>query len=346
MDAVSHKRLYATLHACGKRPMSATTYNLLASIATLTVRMRLSGQPCGWAGIWIVFPALLTVLALTASSAQQPTVPNVPAGKLVRETIYNEVNDGHTDVKFMFRSRKQTPKGSQTHLYVETEQAMAGILVAVNDHPLTEQQKQAELDHLAWLQNDPDALRKKRAHEKDDSDHTQKIMKALPDAFLYQYDGTVKGTARLGHEGHDLVRLKFTPNPAYSPPSRIEQVLTGMQGTLLIDAEEHRLAEIDGTLFKEVSFLWGIGGHLDKGSTFRVQQADVGVGAWEITDMKLDITGKILFFKSLNMISDEVFSDFQRVPDHTTFAKGVELLKAQEEKFAENSSGPEAHHAQ
>jgi hypothetical protein len=34
------------------------------------------------------------------------------------------------------------------------------------------------------------------------------------------------------------------------------------------------------------------------------------------------------------MVSDEVFSGFQRVPDHLTFAQGVEMLKAEQEKLA------------
>ena len=41
-------------------------------------------------------------------------------------------------------------------------------------------------------------------------------------------------------------------------------------------------------------------------------------------------------FKSIGMISDETFSDFQRVPNDLTFAQGVELLKTQQEKLAHN----------
>ena len=95
-----------------------------------------------------------------------------------------------------------------------------------------------------------------------------------------------------------------------------------MQGYLLIDTTSRRTAKIDGTLFKDVSFGWGIIGRLDKGGHFRVQQADVGDGAWDITQMSLKITGKILLFKSLSMVSDEVFSDFRRVPDNTDVCPG------------------------
>ncbi|HSU53434.1 MAG TPA: hypothetical protein VLT36_05185, partial [Candidatus Dormibacteraeota bacterium] len=126
----------------------------------------------------------------------------------------------------------------------------------------------------------------------------------------------------------------FTPNPAYSPPSRVEQVLQGLKGYLLIDAAAHRLARIEGTLFRDVTFGWGIIGHLDKGGYFRVQQADVGDGSWEITSMKLKVTGKILLFRGLSITTDEVFNDFHPVPADLTFVKAVELLKTEQEKLA------------
>src|SRR6266567_1732774 len=102
--------------------------------------------------------------------------------------------------------------------------------------------------------------------------------------------------ARLGDQ---LVRVKFWPNPNYEPPSRVEQVLTGMRGHLLIDSNASRIAEIDGALEKDVSFGWGILGHLDRGGRFLVRQADVGNHQWEITHMELAFTGKILWVKKL-----------------------------------------------
>lgn len=238
----------------------------------------------------------------------------------------------------MFRSRKQTPKGSQTRLYIETDDAMAGMLIALNDQPLNTQQQQAETDHLNWLKGSPEQLRKKRAREKEDAERTLRIVKALPEAFRYEYAGTETGVPGLGKTGDPLVRLKFTPNPNYAPPSRVEQVLEGMEGYLLVDASAKRIARIDGTLFREVTFGWGIIGHLDKGGHFRVQQADVGNGSWDITAMSLKMTGKILLFKSLSMVSDEVFSGFQRVPDKLTFAEGVEMLKAEQVKLAHEAA--------
>jgi len=267
----------------------------------------------------------------------QDPLPQISPDDLVRQTVAREVAAANQpSQKHMFRSRKQTPRGSQTKLYIETKDAMAGMLIAINDQPLTPQQQQAETDHLNWLAGNPEQLRKKHAREKEDADHTLRIVRALPDAFRYKYAGTEVSGPDLGKAGDALVKLEFIPNPTYSPPTKVEQVLEGMQGYLLIDTNAHRIARIDGTLFREVSFGWGIIGHLDKGGHFRVQQADVGDGSWDITAISLQITGKILLFKGLSMISDENLSDFHSVPDDLTFSRGVDLLRNEQEKLAHN----------
>ena len=283
---------------------------------------------------WTIITLFSLVLTLNAQEAAQPAIS---ADELVRLTVQNEVAAAdQTSPKHIFCAHKSGGKDTQTHLYVETTQAMAGMLIASDGHPLSSQQRQAEFNRLNALASSPDALRRKHAREKEDTDHSLRILKALPDAFRYEYVGAEAGTPDIGGAGAQLVRLKFTPNPSYAAPSRMEQVLAGMQGYLLIDVNQRRIAAIDGTLFKDVSFGWGIIGRLDKGGQFQVHQTDVGDGAWEVTEMNLHITGKVLIFKSLSMISKEVFSDFRAVPNNTTFAQGVELLKTEEEKLAQS----------
>jgi hypothetical protein len=285
----------------------------------------------------IVMMTAATALVAQQHPAQDAKTPELSPAELVRTAVANEVAAAnHTDVLHMFLSHRKNLKGSQTRLYVETKDALAAMVVAYNDQPLNSQQQQAEIDHLDWLINDPDQLRKKRAREKEDEERTLRIVKALPDAFRYEYAGTENGGVGLGVAGSPLVKLKFTPNPDYVPPSRVEEVLAGMQGELLIDKTAGRLACIDGTLFREVSFGWGIIGHLNKGGHVRVQQGDLGIGdgSWGITEMSFNVTGRILLFKALNMVSDEVLSDFRRMPNNLTFAQGVEKLKAEHEKLA------------
>ncbi len=293
------------------------------------------------------FSPLALVLGMVAKSllAAAATCPASDATsplEIARAAVANEVAAASDDsTKHMFRSRKQTPQGSQTRLYVETRQSMAGMTIAYDDRPLTREQMQNEENHLAYLASNPEQLRRKHSQEQETAERTLRIVRALPEAFLYEKDGTVSGTAEEGRSGAELLRFKFKPNPAYHPPSHVEDVLTGMAGVLLVDPGPCRIAGIDGTLFKEVSFGWGILGHLDRGGHFLIEQRDVGDGSWDISRMALAFTGKILLFKNIAVKSEEVFSDFRRVPADTTFAHGVEMLKAEEARLAETHQ-PEA----
>ena len=264
-------------------------------------------------------------------------MPSIPPGEFVRRTVQNEVKASQDDsVHHMFLSRKETGHGSQTKLYCETKDAMAGMAVAYDDKPLTNEQRLAEEARLDQLMKDPDALKKKREREKEDADRVGRIVRAMPDAFLFDYDGTQPGAAGVGKAGDELVRLRFRPNPKYDPPTRTEQVLEGMQGYILIDAGKNRIAKIDGTLFKDVGFGWGILGHLDRGGHFLVEQGDVGDGSWDIRRMSLAFTGRILFFKRIDIKSTELLSDFRPVPRGLSFAQGVDLLKKQQAPVANN----------
>ena len=271
------------------------------------------------------------------SFAHAGQTPAIPANDLVRATVQNEVKaSDNPTARHMFASLKQTANGSQTKLFCETKDAMAGMAIAFDGRPLTAQQRQAEEARLEQLMNSPSDLAKKRQREKEDADRVTRIVRAMPDAFLFEYAGTERGERGLGRDGDELVRLNFRPNPKYEPPSKVEQVLTGMQGYLLVDANKRRIARIDGILFKEVSFGWGILGHLDKGGHFLVEQGDVGDGSWDMQRMGLTFTGKLLLFKHLDIRSTETFSDFRSVPTGLTFAQGVDLLKKQQATLAEN----------
>ena len=59
--------------------------------------------------------------------------------------------------------------------------------------------------------------------------------------------------------------------------------------------------------------------------------------------MDLGFTGKILFFKKIDIKSHEAFSDFRREETDLPYAKGVELLKQRfTELVAERAKKPAA----
>lgn len=270
--------------------------------------------------------ALPLVISIFAS---QPSAraAEIPAVELVRRTVQNETKPDRSPMKCMFREDKKTPRGTQSKLMVETNQALVGLTIANDGKPLSPEEQEAELKRLQRFVDDPGELEKKQRKEKEDEEHTARIVKALPDAFIYEYGESPVGGQAVGKPGDPLVRLNFRPKPDYQPPTRVEQVLAGMQGYLLIDTKSDRIAKIDGTLIKDVGFGWGILGHLNRGGHFLVEQGDAGYGQWEVMRMGLSFTGKILLFKDLNIQFDETFSDFQPVANNLSFAQGVDLAK-------------------
>ena len=290
--------------------------------------------------------AWILLLATTSFSGQPATVsPSPDPAALVRKAVQNEIKAANDETAhFLFRGTRTTPKGSTTKLYVETREATAGLVVAYNGKPLTPEQRRAEEARVERFVNNPEELRKKREREHAEAERTLRIVRALPDAFVFDYAGEEPGSEGIGRTGDPLVKLQFRPNPRFQPPSRVEEVLTGMQGYLLVDAVGYRLASIDGTLFKEVNFGWGILGHLDRGGHFLVHQQEVGDNLWEISSMSLSFTGKILLVKNLSIISTEVFSGFKQVPSDLTFAQALELLKKEESSVVGGSAASKLAH--
>src|SRR5690349_5853611 len=169
---------------------------------------------------WLTSALLIAVMALPTVWSKD-SAPTQSPQELVREAVRNEVSSNSDSAPhFMFKDQRTTVHLSQTKLLVETRDAMAGMIIEQDGHPLSTQEHQQELDRLENYVQNPDELNKKRKQEKEDAERTAKILRALPDAFLYEPDGTEPGSASVGRIGAQLVRLKFRPNPNYDPPSR------------------------------------------------------------------------------------------------------------------------------
>lgn len=253
------------------------------------------------------------------------------AGELARETIQNELQATEDTERFAYRARRQTPKGSQTKEYVETNDGIVARLIALNDLPLSPQDQKKESDRLNKLLTDPGMQAKRHKQQEDDAERVRKMLRALPDAFIYSYDSIERS------DSGPIVKLTFVPDPGFSPPARETEIYRGMKGYMLINGSEQRLVEIAATLFQEVNFGWGILGRLNPGGHFIVKQTKIGPGRWETTEQSLRFTGKILFFKSLNIDEDETESNFHLAPANLTLQQGIEFLERQGPIVAERN---------
>jgi hypothetical protein len=199
----------------------------------------------------------------------------------------------------------------------QTEQGELERLVAINGQPLSPPQAHAEDRRIQKFLTHPDEIRQEQRKEREDGEQARKLLQMFPQAFRFQYDGA---------EGN-LVRVKFIPNPKFHPSGHAEQVFHHMEGELVLDGQEKRLAATSGRLTSEVKFAGGLFGHLDQGGTFVVKQQDVGAHCWEVTTMHVHMSGKALFFKTISVRHDEEHTNFQQVPAGTSLQQAAELLQ-------------------
>jgi len=235
----------------------------------------------------------------------------------VRDVLHNELEaELHDQSLWTYRLRKMEDGQEKLFVVCQTKDGEIERLFALNGQPLSWEASQAEDRRIERLIAHPDQLRQRQKKQREDAEQARNLLKAFLDAFRFQYDG-MQG---------NLVKLKFTPNPEFRPSGRAEQVFHHMEGTLLLDSELNRLAAVDGRLTSEVKFAGRLLGHLDKGSTFSVRLREVAAGHWEITSMRVQMSGKVVFFKTLNVQKDETYSDFRLVPENTSLQRATELL--------------------
>lgn len=240
------------------------------------------------------------------------------ANEFVREMVHHELETESNDhTHWRYRIHKETDSSVQDRDVIETREGSLARTLLINGQPLTPDQRKKDEERMRQLVDDASERAKRDRRSKQDEEKAKDLLRAIPDAFRFHYDG---------RDG-ELERLTFTPNPLYSPPTRELMVYHSMTGRLWIDTSVMRLARIEGRLTEEVKFGWGLLGHLDKGGTFSVVQQNVGDNHWEVVFLDVNMQGRVIIFKSLSVKEKEVLTDFRRVPDDLTIARAFEMLQ-------------------
>ena len=266
----------------------------------------------------MAFVSLLLVAFQPASQAQPP---NVPAIELVRQTVAHELAAANASGHYRYRIDEQTPHGSETRDMVETRNWLIGRLVLKNGKPLAPAQRQEEDERLRDLLTDPEHLERFQIQAHKDEARVRRMIKSLPEAFLFQYDGAEKNGS-----GRELIRLKFSPNANLTTRSLELRVLQGMEGAMLIDPVDERLVRVEAELFRDVDFGWGIFGRIRRGGSFLLEQQGVGSDRWAITTLSMHYTSLIVLFVNTRTDSVSKTSNFHRMSNDLTLQQGLKLL--------------------
>ena len=269
-------------------------------------------------------PILTTALLLSSGmnkAAAQIGNPAVDPQKIVRDASWNELHSKAPGRSFRYRQHKVDPKGSVVKEIVETKDGDVARLIEKDGKPLPPEEEHAEINRLNNLLAHPEIQEHRHKKEQEDSARGDEMVRMLPDAFLFTSDGMVEGP------NGPCYRLKFRPNPAFTPPDREGEVYHGMVGELWVDQAQLRLVKIDAHLISDVNFGWGVLGRLYKGGSILVENADVGLHHWETVHMKLRLQGKVLMMKSVDFSTTEDFSGFEVQPQELGYQEAIRLLQ-------------------
>jgi hypothetical protein len=252
----------------------------------------------------------------TAATEALPPLPP-DATDYVRQTLQRELDAQKNDhTHWRYRFHKEDEKGSQDRDVIDAKEGQIARTLLINGQPLNSEQRANDDARMKKLVEDPDERAKRAKREKDDEEKLTKMFKAIPDAFVFKYDGEENGQ----------VRLTFSPAPHFDPPTRELQVFRSLSGKMWVDRAAGRMARMDGTLFEDVTFGWGLLGRLNKGGTFNVVQSNVGDSHWDVVALDVTMSGHAVIFKSINIKQKQRVTDFRRVSNDLTIAQAYQLL--------------------
>ena len=243
---------------------------------------------------------------------------------LVDHALANELNAAEDASHPMrYQLRKTSPRLTSTKEIVETRDGEVARLIAIGDKPLSATAEANEETRLKALRGDPAKQRRRKQAEDDDAGRALKVLRALPNAFLYQDAGPGEGPTG------KVEKFTFRPNPAFSPPDLETQVLPAMTGEIWIDPVQLRVARLEGHLQQDVDFGWGILGRLNKGGWIAIEQAEVSEGQWRTVRFEMQMSGRVVF-KNRVFDTKEGQTNYAPVPAGMSYQKAIEMLLAGE----------------
>lgn len=259
----------------------------------------------------VVFALFLSIMAY----GQDPKA-------LVQRMVQHELQAHNDRSHWMYTDSMTDDSGTKVKEVVETHSGSLALTLSENGKPISQSKRMQEEAELRQKAQDPGEIKKAEKASDEDARKATEMMKILPDAFEYSLVG----------DNGEQVHLHFVPNPNFDPPTREAKVFHSMAGDMFIDKKSERLAGLSGTLESNVKFGFGILGRLQKGGTFEVRQKEVAPGHWELTLLDVHISGKALFFKSIEEQQHETRTEYHEVPDDLTPQDAVAILLRMEEQ--------------
>ena len=265
---------------------------------------------------------VVAVLAMAQLAwAQGEPTAQVDVNALVRRGIQHWLDEDKSHAPMRYVIHQSDGKQDTTKQIIETKDGDVERLVAVDGKQLSAEAEKAELARLDDLARHPEQQEQRKKGQRDFVNRMNSLAAQVPDAFLYKLEGTEACGSG------ECYRVSFTPNPNFNPPDRTSRLFRGVVGEALIDRASERLARLDAHFISNVDFGFGILGRVSKGGTVHAEQTDVDGKQWELSLLRLNVTGRMFLVKPFRRQLLQEMSGFVLVSP-MGYREGIELLKS------------------
>jgi len=256
------------------------------------------------------------IFSLMTSLALPSVLASGAIANLVKEACYNAVQQREMKSLWSYRVERYEDNHIIVERVIETVDTPVKHLLAVDGHPPTAAQLKEEEDRYRTLLKNSAGRSAFKKEREEDTKTMDEMLRIIPEAFIFQDLGTERG----------LKKIAFHPNPDFRAKSYQQRVLQNLVGTAFVDVQDKQIARVFASLAQQVEFGLGLLGRVDKGGTLNIARTRLPDGIWQVSTEKIELSGRMAIFKSLNRHKDEHRSDFKPVAPGTTFAKALDEL--------------------
>lgn len=226
-------------------------------------------------------------LAAISGSAQQPGPKEI-----IQRSVEVNRSDWDAAPGFDYFQRERENGQTRTSEAIMLAGSRYYRLVAVEDKPLPAEDEAREQHRfemaVAQRQNESPSERAQRIaqyQKQIDRDHLLmgEITKAL--------DFTLAGKEMLGNR--EVYVLNGAPRADYRPPNNQAKALTGMRGTLWIDAATFHWVKAEAEVIHPV-WMYGFVARIQPGTHFELEQEPIATGLWMPSHFLMEANAKVL----------------------------------------------------
>jgi hypothetical protein len=254
----------------------------------------------------------MLALSFSLAHAQSPQ-------RMIQKIVNTEHAANENDYShWIYLEEIRKPKEHILQWVAGTPQGDVARVLEKDEQKLSESQQR---DLIQRYLHDPRAQKRQISESDHDTRQIDDLLQLLPVAFLWTQTGATATT----------LSLHFEPAPNFHPPTREARVFSSMAGDLVADSQQLRIRSMSGHLIHDVAFGGGILGDLKEGSSFALEQRQVGASLWELTGFQVHLKGKALLLKSISLEEDDERSGFEPEPSSITLDQAATSIMGQPE---------------